>query len=62
MLKRDHGKPDREFFWEHEGNRAVQQGKWKLVPLGNGEGGWELYNLQAIASSLTTCPVKCQTW
>ena len=32
-------------FWEHEGNRAVRQGKWKLVA-GHG-GGWELYDLEA---------------
>ena len=23
--------PERAIFWEHEGNRAVRQGKWKLV-------------------------------
>lgn len=32
-------------FWEHEGNRAVLDGKWKLV----GERGdpWELYDMEA---------------
>lgn len=31
-------------FWEHEGNRAVRQGKWKLVRT---EGSaWELYDLE----------------
>jgi arylsulfatase len=32
-------------YWEHEGNRAVRVGKWKLV----GEYGkvWELYDLEA---------------
>ncbi len=35
---------DRPIFWEHEGNRAVRQGPWKLVmKLG---GGWELYNIE----------------
>lgn len=29
--------------WEHEGNRGVRKGKWKLVAL-RGE-AWELYNL-----------------
>lgn len=31
-------------FWEHEGNRAVRRGPWKLVAKGPG-GPWELYNL-----------------
>lgn len=30
-------------FWEHEGNRAVRQGDWKLVAKHNGP--WELYDL-----------------
>jgi len=32
-------------FWEHEGNCAVRQGKWKLVS--RHPGGWELYDLEA---------------
>jgi arylsulfatase A-like enzyme len=32
-------------FWEHEGNRAVRQGKWKLVAKNNQP--WELYDLEA---------------
>ncbi len=36
---------DREaLFFEHEGNRAVIEGKWKLVADGP-EGAWELYDL-----------------
>jgi arylsulfatase A-like enzyme len=32
-------------FWEHEGNRAVRDGKWKLVAtLAKGE--WELYDIE----------------
>lgn len=34
-----------EIYWEHEGNRAVRQGKWKLVALNRGP--WELYDLEA---------------
>ena len=30
-------------FWEHEGNRAVRDGDWKLVA--SHKGRWELYNL-----------------
>jgi arylsulfatase len=41
------GKPiDREaLFWEHEGNRAVRAGKWKLVAVRDKP--WELYDLEA---------------
>lgn len=37
-------------FWEHEGNRAVRQGKWKLVA----EHGraWELYDLDTDRTEL----------
>ena len=46
--------PERDLFWEHEGNRAVRSGRWKLVykaskgrkqdiPLS----AWELYDLKA---------------
>ena len=38
-------------YWEHEGNRAVRQGQWKLVsrydkPQAK-HGGWQLYDLEA---------------
>ncbi|MEO1010002.1 MAG: sulfatase-like hydrolase/transferase, partial [Bacteroidota bacterium] len=33
----------RYFFWEHQGNKAVRQGDWKLVALHNKE--WELYHI-----------------
>ncbi len=32
-------------FWEHEGNRAVRDGKWKLVAKENQP--WELYDMNA---------------
>jgi arylsulfatase len=35
--------PRGPLFWEHEGNRAVRDGDWKLVA-GHGE-KWQLYNL-----------------
>ncbi len=40
-----HGDPDepRTLFWEHEGNRAVRQGDWKLVAVHGGP--WELFDL-----------------
>lgn len=33
-------------FWEHEGNRAVRDGPWKLVAKGE-KGDWELYDMNA---------------
>ena len=33
-------------YWEHEGNRAVRAGKWKLVAKGR-RGKWELYDMEA---------------
>ncbi len=32
-------------YWEHEGNRAIRTGKWKLVAKGPA-GGWELYDME----------------
>lgn len=32
-------------FWEHEGNRAVRRGRWKLVS--RHPGAWELYDMEA---------------
>lgn len=32
-------------YWEHEGNRALRQGKWKLVAKG-ADGEWELYDME----------------
>jgi arylsulfatase A-like enzyme len=32
-------------FWEHEGNRALRVGKWKLVAKGP-RGPWELYDME----------------
>jgi arylsulfatase len=37
-------------FWEHEGNRAVRQGRWKLVS--RHPGAWELYDLEADRTEL----------
>ena len=38
----ERGKP---IYFEHEGNRAVRDGKWKLVAKG-GKGDWELYDME----------------
>jgi arylsulfatase len=38
-------------FWEHEGNRALRMGKWKLVAK-SADGPWELYDIGADRSEL----------
>ena len=35
---------EQPIFWEHEGNRAVRLGQWKLVS--KHPGGWELYDME----------------
>jgi arylsulfatase len=45
MIQGGKGTADREFCWEHEGNRAIRKGKWKLVTLGSSKQGWELYDI-----------------
>jgi len=37
-------------YWEHEGNRAVRRGQWKIVS--KHPGAWELYDLQADRTEL----------
>ena len=52
LLPSFHGKPFQRgpLFFEHEGNRAIINGDWKLVALGKNQsnqiGNWELYNLK----------------
>jgi len=43
-------------YWEHEGNRAVRQGKWKLVSKHPGQ--WELYDIEADRTELTNLAQK----
>lgn len=36
--------PVRALYWEHEGNRAMREGEWKIVSQHPGD--WELYNIR----------------
>jgi arylsulfatase len=42
-LLRGEEAPPRTLYWEHEGNRAIEYGDWKLVS--HWPFGWELYDL-----------------
>ena len=43
-------KKERTLFWEHEGNRAVRKGDYKLVAIHNTH--WELYDMSKDRSEL----------
>ncbi|MEC8895984.1 MAG: sulfatase/phosphatase domain-containing protein, partial [Planctomycetota bacterium] len=54
------GKPlgrSQPIFWEHEGNRALRDGKWKLVARG-ANGPWELYDIEADRTELNDLSQK----
>ncbi|MGE0100872.1 MAG: arylsulfatase [Blastocatellales bacterium] len=50
--------PDRSqpIFWEHEGNRAVREGRWKLVAKENRP--WELYDIDADRTEMNDLATK----
>ncbi len=68
------GKPlnrSQPIFWEHEGNRAIREGDWKLVKKHPGK--WELYNISVDrverhdlalqhADRVATMSKQWQTW
>ena len=47
----------RALYWEHEGNRAIRQGKWKLVARGR-NGKWELYDMEADRTEMNDLAAK----
>ncbi len=50
------GQAERSLFWEHEGNKAMRRGPWKLVRKYPGE--WELYNMESDRTELTDLAAK----
>jgi len=50
LLQGEKPKSREAIFWEHEGNRAVRRGRWKLVS--KHPGRWELYDLEANRTEL----------
>jgi arylsulfatase len=52
------GKPiERDaLYWEHEGNRAIRVGDWKLVA--KHKAPWELYDMQADRTELHDLAAK----
>jgi arylsulfatase A-like enzyme len=58
MLPTFENKPHQRevLYWEHEGNRAVRMGKWKLVSDYPGE--WELYDMEEDRTELNNLAVK----
>ena len=45
MLRGASGSVDRRFFWEHAGNRAAREGRWKIVA--DADEPWRLYDIEA---------------
>ncbi len=56
ILETGSREPHEALFWDHQGNRAVRMGKWKLVSLYNRRisdyAPWELYDIEADRSEL----------
>jgi arylsulfatase len=46
IFRGEPGNPNRTFAWEHEGQRGIRKGKWKLVRLADAK-GWSLYDIEA---------------
>lgn len=49
-------KRSRPIFWEHEGNRAARDGRWKLVAKENQP--WELYDIESDRTEMNNLAAK----
>jgi arylsulfatase len=45
LLRGNAGNSNRTFYWEHEGFRAIRDGKWKLVEAAGSKSEWELFDM-----------------
>ena len=57
LLKGEKWEGHKEIFFEHEGNRAVRQGDWKIVSI-YPENKWELYNMKTDRAELNDLSAK----
>lgn len=56
LLENEKAYEKRQFYWEHEGNKAIRVGDWKLVASKNKD--WELYNLKKDPFELQNVALK----
>ncbi len=52
IFKGETRKGHEQIYWEHQGNRAIRQGDWKLVSQHETGDQWELYNLDGDRSEM----------
>jgi len=50
--------PHPAIYWEHEGNRAIRQGRWKLVSRYDIGNAWELYDMEADRTEMKNLGAK----
>jgi arylsulfatase len=55
LLENKPWKGHESLYWSHEGNRAIRQGKWKLVTThtSTGKSAWQLYDLEKDRTEIT---------
>jgi len=58
IFRKGKREPHKAIYWEHEGNRAIRQGPWKLVSRYPGQ--WELYNLENDRSEMNEIALQNQ--